>query len=89
MQWMQSDAQARNDNDLVQWLKQLEPKYNEVEGEIRDVNDKLTRIKDTITLRGKLCEKVMEHDDAAAAAAEPAREAPRPPKERSSAGREL
>ena len=89
MQWMQSDAQARNDNDLVQWLKQLEPKYNEVEGEIRDVNDKLTRIKDTITLRGKLCEKVMEHNDEAAAVAEPAREAPRPPKERSSAGREL
>ena len=61
--WMQSDQQARNDNDLIAWLKQIEPKYNDVEIEIRDLEDKITRITDTIHLRSKLCDKIQTNDN--------------------------
>ena len=92
MQWMQQDSQARNDNDLVRWLKQLEPQYNEVEGEIRDIKDKLTRINDTITLRGKLCEKTGDKNDSigGGSVAMENEEGSKPPKaKQTAAGRQL
>jgi len=60
--WMQQDMASRNDDDLAKWLKQLEPRFMEVDAELSEVDDAIRKIGETVTLKAMLCEEKLNEN---------------------------